>query len=151
MNLENKKITVLGGMLSGVASAILIKKLGGVPFVSDSGNSQKLFDSVKELEKEKIEFETGNHSDRVFDCEFIVVSPGVPSDAEVILKAKEKGINVISEVEFANRFCKGTVIAITGTNGKTTTTSLTGYLFNHCGLKNLPCREHRLCVLRYCP
>lgn len=135
MNLLNKKITVLGGLLSGVASAKLIKQLGGIPFVSDSGNSERLFEFVKELEKSGIEFETGNHSERVFDCTFIVVSPGVPSDCEVILKAKEKNIEIISELEFASRFCKGTVIAITGTNGKTTTTTLTGFLFNHCGLK----------------
>lgn len=121
--------------MSGVASAVLIKNRGGVPFVSDSGSSPKLFEYVKKLEEEKIEFETGSHSERVFDCEFIVVSPGVPSDSEVILKAKEKGITVISELEFASRFCNGTIIAITGTNGKTTTTTLTGYLFNHCGLK----------------
>lgn len=135
MNLENKKITVLGALLSGVASAILVKKLGGIPFVSDSGSSPKLFEFVKQLEKESIEFETGKHSERVFDCEFIVVSPGVPSDCEVILNAKQKNIEVISEVEFASRYCKGTIIAITGTNGKTTTTTLTGHLFNHCGLK----------------
>jgi UDP-N-acetylmuramoylalanine--D-glutamate ligase len=134
MNLENKKITVLGGLRSGVASAVLIKKQGGVPFVSDMGSSAKLFESVKELEKEKIEFETGVHSERVFDCDFIVVSPGVPSDSPVILSAKEKGIAVISELEFASRFCNGSIIAITGTNGKTTTTTLTGYLFNRCGL-----------------
>lgn len=135
MNLEKKKITVLGAMKSGVASAVLIKNNGGIPFVSDSGSSPKLLESVKALEEAKIEFETGSHSDRVFDCELIVVSPGVPSDADVIIKAKEKGITVISELEFASRFCKGTIIAITGTNGKTTTTTLTGYLFNHCGLK----------------
>jgi UDP-N-acetylmuramoylalanine--D-glutamate ligase len=135
MDLLNKKITVLGGLLSGVASAKLIKKLGGIPFVSDSGSSEKLFEFVKQLEVEGIEFETGKHSNRVFDCEFIIVSPGVPSNSDVILQAIEKNIKIITEVEFATRFCKGTIISITGANGKTTTTTLTGHVFNHCGLK----------------
>jgi UDP-N-acetylmuramoylalanine--D-glutamate ligase len=135
MNLENKNITILGGLLSGVASALLVKKQGGIPFVSDSGSSEKLFEFVKILEKEGIEFETGAHSSRALDCEFIIVSPGVPSNSEIILKAKEKNIKIVSELEFASGFCKGTIIAITGTNGKTTTTTLTGHVLNHCGLK----------------
>jgi UDP-N-acetylmuramoylalanine--D-glutamate ligase len=65
----------------------------------------------------------------------MVVSPGVPADAAVLYNAKEKNIKLISEVEFAYEFCKGKIIAITGTNGKTTTTSLCGHVFNNCGFK----------------
>ncbi len=84
--------------------------------------------------------------EKVFDCDLMVVSPGVPSDAEVIKNAKSKNIKVISELEFASSYCKGNVIGITGTNGKTTTTSLCGYLFNECGNENLYCRKYWSCL-----
>ena len=135
MNIEGEKISVIGAVRSGVAVAKLIKKLGGVPFVSDKSDSEKLKKSMTELQNKNIEFEFGNHSGRALDCNLMVVSPGVPSDSEVITTAKSKGIKIISEVELASRFCAGNIIAITGTNGKTTTTSLCGYLFNHCGVK----------------
>ena len=135
MNLANKKISVIGAVRSGVGAAKLIKKLGGKPFVSDSGVFEKLKNSIMELQKQNIEFELGKHSAKVYECEMFVVSPGVPSDAEVIKTAKTKGIKIISEIELAFSFCAGNIIAITGTNGKTTTTSLCGYLFNHCGIK----------------
>ncbi len=135
MKIEGENISVIGAVRSGVAAAKLIKKLGGVPFVSDSGNMKKLKKSMMELQKKNIEFEFGNHSERAYNCSLMVVSPGVPSDSEIITTAKSKGINIISEIELAFNFCDGNVIAITGTNGKTTTTSLCGYLFNHCGVK----------------
>jgi len=133
MEIKNKKISVIGAVRSGISVAKLVKKLGGIPFVSDMGNEMKLKDSVDELKKEDIEFETGRHSDRVYDCEFMIVSPGVPNDAPVITKAKELEIDLISEVDFAFRVCNCNIIAITGTNGKTTTTSLCGHVFNQSG------------------
>ncbi len=135
MNLKGKKISVIGAVRSGVAAAKLIKKLGGEPFVSDSGDSKKLKKSMTELQNINIEFEFGRNSEKAYDCSLMVVSPGVPSDSQIIKTAKMKGIKIISEVELASRFCAGKIIAITGTNGKTTTTSLCGYLFNHCGVK----------------
>lgn len=135
MNLTNKKISVIGAVRSGVGAAKLIKKLGGKPFVSDSGLAEKLKRSMVELQEQNIEFEFGQHSDKVYDCDMFVVSPGVPSDSEVLKNANSKGIKIISEIELASRFCEGNIIAITGTNGKTTTTSLCSYLFNHCGVK----------------
>ena len=65
----------------------------------------------------------------------MVVSPGVPSDSEIIKNARDKKIKMISELELASSVCKGNIIAITGTNGKTTTTSLCGHVFNECGVK----------------
>ncbi len=135
MDLSNKKITVIGAVRSGVGAAKLIKKAGGIPFVSDSGNEYKLSDSIVKLKEQQIDFEIGKHSDKVFECELMIVSPGVPSDAEVIINANVKGIKVISEIELAASFCKGNVVAITGTNGKTTTTSLCAHVFNACGFK----------------
>lgn len=134
MNLKNKKISVIGAVRSGVGAAKLVKKVGGIPFVSDSADEQKLAESINELERERIEYETGKHSSRVYDCELMVVSPGVPNDAAVLINARKNKIKIISEVELSYQFCKGNVIAITGTNGKTTTTSLCGHVFNHCGL-----------------
>lgn len=135
MEIRNKKISIIGAVRSGVGAAKLAKNLGAIPFVSDSGSQEKLKSSIEILKNEKIDFEIGTHSDKVFDCDLMVVSPGVPSNANVIKDAGEKKIKIISEIEFASLFCKANVIAITGTNGKTTTTSLCGYLFNECGAK----------------
>jgi UDP-N-acetylmuramoylalanine--D-glutamate ligase len=135
MDLSGKKISIIGAVKSGIGAAGLIKKLGGTPFISDSGTEQKLKESIAVLESMDIDFEIGNHSEKVFDCSTMVVSPGVPSDAAVVLKAWEKNIKLISEIELAASFCKGSIIAITGTNGKTTTTSLCSHVLNECGLK----------------
>ncbi len=136
LDFKNKKISIIGAVRSGLGAAKLAKKLGAIPFVSDAGSEEKLKLSIEFLRNEKIDFEVSQHSDKVFDCDLMVVSPGVPSDAEVIRNAKQKNLKVISELEFASSFCKGNVIGITGTNGKTTTTSLCGYLFNECGKKS---------------
>lgn len=135
MNLSGKKISVIGAARSGIGAAKLIKKAGGVPFVSDSGNEIKLSDSIKKLNDEGIAFEINEHSGKVYDCDLLVISPGVPSDAEVIKEATKRNIKIISEIELAASFCKGNIVAVTGTNGKTTTTSLCGHLFNVCGNK----------------
>lgn len=134
-NIEGKKISIIGAVRSGLGAAKLVKRLGGIPFVSDSAPEEKIRQNLDVLAKEGIEFESGGHSDRVYDCEFIITSPGVPDNSEILTTARSKGIKIISEVEFASWYCKGTVIAITGTNGKTTTTSLTDHLLNECGVK----------------
>jgi UDP-N-acetylmuramoylalanine--D-glutamate ligase len=136
LEIKNKNISVIGAVRSGLGAAKLAKQLGAVPFVSDAGSEEKLISSIEVLKKEKIDFEIGKHTEKVFNCDFIVVSPGVPSDSEVIKDAKKRNIKIISEVEFASSFCRAKVIAITGTNGKTTTTSLCDYLFNECGVKS---------------
>lgn len=133
MNLRNKNISVIGAVRSGVAAAKLIKQLGGIPLVSDIGDENDFKEFIDQLRNENINFETGGHSEKVYDCEMMVVSPGVPSDAPVLVKAREVGIKLISEVELAYNYCKGNIIAITGTNGKTTATSLCGHVFNQSG------------------
>ncbi|AFH49911.1 UDP-N-acetylmuramoylalanine-D-glutamate ligase [Ignavibacterium album JCM 16511] len=135
MEIKNKKISIIGAARSGIGAAKLAKKYGAVPFVSDSGTEEKLKSNLLTLKNSEIDFEIGEHTQRVYECDLMVVSPGVPSDAEVIKTAQSKKIKVISELEFASWFCKGTIVGITGTNGKTTTTSLCGYLFNECGVK----------------
>ncbi len=135
MELKGKNITVIGAGRSGVGAAKLIKKVGGIPFVSDAGKENELSESINSLKESGINYETGTHSEKVYDCETMVVSPGVPVNAAVLNNARERNINLISEVELAYEFCKGKIIAITGTNGKTTTTSLCGHVFNNCGFK----------------
>ncbi len=136
MEIRNKKISIIGAVRSGIGTAKLVKKIGGVPFVSDSGTKENLKDAISIFDELGISFEYGNHSDRIYDCDFIVTSPGVPTDSPVLKKAVERKIKIYSEVEFASWFCKGKIISITGTNGKTTTTALMNYTLNECGLKS---------------
>jgi len=135
MGIAGKRVSIIGAVRSGVGAAKLVKKSGGIPFVSDISDEFKLKDSISKLKEEKIDFETGGHSDKVYDCELMVVSPGVPSDAEVLIEGERRNIKIISELELAGRFCKGQIVAVTGTNGKTTTTALCGHLFNMSGHK----------------
>ena len=135
MDITNKKISIIGAVKSGVAAALLAKKLGAFPFVSDSSEAAKLSKAQNLFEAENIHYEFGVHTDRIFDCDFIVTSPGVPSDSKALLKAVDKRIKIYSEVEFASWFCKGKIIAITGTNGKTTTTALMNHTLNSSGMK----------------
>src|SRR5574338_325404 len=133
MNISGKRVTVVGAKRSGVGAAKLVARLGGIPFVTDSAPANGIDEYLEKLRTNKIDFETGGHSDKVFDCALMVVSPGVPSNAQIIREAESRKIDVIGELELAASVCKGRIIAITGTNGKTTTTSLCGHLFNICG------------------
>jgi len=135
MEIIGKKISILGAVRSGVGAAKLAKTMGGIPFVSDCAAKEFIAKNIALLENGMIEFETGGHTDKVFDCDFIVTSPGVPSSSAVLIKAKEIGMPVYSELEFASWFCKGNIIAITGTNGKTTTTAMCAHVLNECGIK----------------
>lgn len=135
MNIQGKHITILGAVRSGLGAAKLAKQLGAIPFVSDLSAYEKLKENFDALKESEINFESGAHSDKVYNCDFIVTSPGIPSDSIVLKTVAAKGIEIISELEFASWFCKGDIIAITGSNGKTTTTILTAHVFNECGLK----------------
>jgi UDP-N-acetylmuramoylalanine--D-glutamate ligase len=135
MNLEGKKISVIGAVRSGIGAAKLIKKLNGIPFVSDASDNEKIKNSVEVLKVQEIAYEVGGHTSRAYNCDLMVVSPGVPLDSDIIKFAKEKNIKLISELELASSLCKGNIVAITGTNGKTTTTSLCSHVFNACGVK----------------
>ena len=134
--LRNKKISVIGAARSGIGVSRLLKQNGAEVFVSDQGNASKLSKSILELQKENIPFEAGSHSERVFDCSLMVLSPGVPSDTPVVLEAKKRGIDVVSELEVASWFCKAPIVAITGSNGKTTTTTLLGRIFSDAKKKH---------------
>lgn len=136
MDLINKKVTVIGCRKSGVAAAKLVKQLGGIPFVSDSNNDDKMALFVEELVNNEIQFEVGGHTEKIYDADLLVISPGVPSDSPSIKEALIRGIKVVSEIELGSLYCKGKIIAITGTNGKTTTTSLMGHIIETSGRKS---------------
>jgi UDP-N-acetylmuramoylalanine--D-glutamate ligase len=135
--LHNKKVSVIGAARSGVAVAMLLKSQGAHVFVSDSAVADKLQSSLSNLQSEKIEFEVGRHSDRVYECELMIISPGVPSSAPVILEARKRNIKVVSELEAGSWFCRSPIVAITGSNGKTTTTTLTGRILRNAEKKHV--------------
>jgi len=129
----NGLIVILGAGESGTGAAILAKAKGYDVFVSDQGSIKDRYKS--ELNSHLIAFEEGKHTeDKITNATLIIKSPGIPDKAEIIKKVKNRGIPVIDEIEFAFRFIKGKVIAITGTNGKTTTTLLTYHLLKSAGL-----------------
>ncbi|MGV6861778.1 MAG: UDP-N-acetylmuramoyl-L-alanine--D-glutamate ligase [Putridiphycobacter sp.] len=127
-----KNISVLGAGESGVGAALLAKAKGIGVFVSDFGQIKAKYKT--ELEANQIEFEEGKHSeDQILNVDLIVKSPGIPDKAPLVKKAIEKGLKVISEIEFAGYFTNAKMIAITGSNGKTTTTLLTHHILKNAG------------------
>ncbi len=134
IDFKNSSFTILGAGKSGIAAAKLLKRNGANVFLSDDTEKSRLkfFDEAL-LSKEGIEFELGKHSDRVFESDVFIKSPGISPDSEVIIKAGKLNKKIYSEIEAAYWFCNCPVIAITGTNGKTTTTVLTGEIFKAAG------------------
>ncbi|ACT94700.1 UDP-N-acetylmuramoyl-L-alanine--D-glutamate ligase [Dyadobacter fermentans] len=131
--LVQKKVTILGGGESGAGAAILAKSKGFEVFLSDKGQLHQKYADI--LNKENIPFEQGQHSEeRILASDLVVKSPGIPDKVPLIVALKEKGILVISEIEFASRYTDAKLIAITGSNGKTTTTLLTYHLLKTAGL-----------------
>lgn len=126
-NSTSKFLVILGGGESGVGTAILGKKEGFRTFVSDKG---KIADKYKQLlEEHKIEWEELQHSEeKLFEADLVMKSPGIPEDAPLVNLLRGKNIPVISEIEFASKFTDATIIGITGSNGKTTTTKFTHHI-----------------------
>ena len=133
MDKGTKRIVVLGGGESGCGAAVLAKVKGFDVFLSDKG---KIGDSYIGMLKEwDIPFEQGQHTEElVLNADEVIKSPGIPATAPMVQKIMEKGIHVISEIEFAGRYDTAKKICITGSNGKTTTTSLIYYLLQQAGL-----------------
>lgn len=136
-NVAGRQISVLGMARSGIAVTSLLKRNGAFPFVSDASPIEKLGDRPIELKNIGVEFETNGHTNHVFDADMIVVSPGIPSDAPVIVEAVKRGIKIFSELEVASWFCRAPIVAVTGTNGKTTTTTLIGKIFEEAKRKSV--------------
>lgn len=129
---KNKKLVVLGGGESGVGSAILAKKQGFDVFLSDKSELKEKYKT--ELNEYSIQFEDKQHSfDKILEATIIVKSPGIPSGVPIIQKAIEKGIPILSEIEFAKKYTNAKMICITGSNGKTTTSTLVYYILKTAG------------------
>lgn len=130
-----KKLVILGAGESGIGAALLGKQQGYDVFVSDGGAIKDIY--KQELAVNHVPFEEGRHSwDVILNADEIIKSPGIPEKSELMKKVREKQVPVISEIEFAYRFSKDSkVIAITGSNGKSTTTALTFDIFERAGLK----------------
>ena len=127
------RIVVLGGGESGVGSAVLAKVKGFDVFLSDMGNISENYKAM--LEKWEIPFEQGGHSEAlILNADEVIKSPGIPSTAPMVRKIEERGINIISEIEFAGRYDSAKKVCVTGSNGKTTTTSLIFHLLQQAGL-----------------
>src|SRR5437879_2096251 len=138
IELKGKRVLVVGLGRSGVASALFLKSRGALVTVSDAKSEDQLREEIPALLDQGIAVETGGHGERTFhNQDLIVVSPGVPVDAEPITQARALGQSVVGEIELASEFLAGKVVAITGSNGKTTTTSLTGEILAAGGLKTL--------------
>ena len=124
-----KRIVILG---AGEGAAVLAKKEGFDVFVSDMSAIKDKYKQM--LDSHGIAWEEGRHTEeKVLRADEIIKSPGIPSDAPMVLKAVERGIHIISEIEFAGRYTRSKMICITGSNGKTTTTSLIYHIFRQAG------------------
>ena len=127
------RVVVLGGAESGVGAAVLAKVKGFDVFLSDKGQIKESYADT--LRKWDIPFEQGQHTEElILNADEVVKSPGIPGTVPLVQKVKENGIPVISEIEFASRYDSAKKICITGSNGKTTTTSLIYYLLKNAGL-----------------
>jgi len=138
MEVGGKRVLVVGLGKSGVASALFLQQRGAKVSVSDAKSPDQLRQEIPVLLDAGISVETGQHGERTFrDQDLIVISPGVPVDVPQLSHARERGIPVIGEIELAAQFLKGNVVGITGSNGKTTTTSLAGEIIAAGGRKTL--------------
>ena len=138
MELNGKRVLVVGLGKSGVASALFLKTHGARVTVSDTKTGDELHSEIPVLLDHGITVETGGHGERTFQGQdLIVVSPGIPLDAPALVQARALGGSVIGELELAARFLRGPIVAITGSNGKTTTTTLTGEIMTAGGFSAL--------------
>ena len=127
-------ISILGGGESGVGAALLAKSKGFEVFLSDAGTLKENYQQT--LRENQIDFETGGHTlERILASSEIIISPGIPEKIDIVKTIKAKGISLVSEIEFAARYTKAKLVAITGSNGKTTTTLLTYHFIKSAGFK----------------
>jgi UDP-N-acetylmuramoylalanine--D-glutamate ligase len=136
IDVRGKIFSIIGAARSGRSVAKLLSRHGAETFVSDAGAPENMGEARKALEALGVPYEFGEHSARVLDADTIVLSPGVPSNAPIVKLAEVRGIRVVSEIEVASWFCSAPMLAITGTNGKTTATTLTGRIFSDAKVRS---------------
>ena len=136
MHLKNKKVLVVGLGATGVATAGFLKARGAEVTVTDTAREQDLGPDVHKMRASNIRLELGEHHRKSFEtADMVVISPGVPHTIAPVAAARESGVPILGEIELASRFIQEPIIAITGTNGKTTTTSLVGEMLKESGLE----------------
>jgi len=128
-----RRYGILGAARSGLAVAGLLRSEGAQVLVSDLRSVDELSDALETLTAIGARFEFGGHTEELFDNDEIVLSPGVPDTIPIVVEARRRGITITNELEIASRRCRAPMVAITGTNGKTTTTELVGHLFRTAG------------------
>ena len=134
MNYEDKKVLVVGMARSGIAAAQLLRSVGADVTVNDSRDREALGEELKVLEGLSLTWKLGCPAEQLLEGqEVLVISPGIPVDAPFVKKAREMGLYVIGELELAFQLSRGPMVAVTGTNGKTTTVSLLGEIFRNAG------------------
>ncbi len=134
MDVKNKKVTVVGIGRTSMALIRLLLREGAMPYVTDASKAAALQPMREQLEQLGVPYECGGHSTSAFqDAALVIPSPGVPPSIEPIGRAVEAGAACISEMEFAFPYCRSKIIAVTGTNGKTTTTELLRHMIDTCG------------------
>lgn len=126
---------IIGAARSGLAAARLLREHGATVFVSDAKSASESAEAISFLDNIGASYEFGGHTDRLLNVGTIVLSPGVPPTISIVREAREKGITITNEIEVAGRFSHGSIIGITGTNGKTTTTELIGHILRESGRK----------------
>jgi len=131
--IKGRKVGIIGMARSGEAAAMLVRELEGIPYISDIRPQAELAEVISRLEDKKIAYECGGHSDKLLESDYIILSPGVPASIDILRKAAEIGIPILSEIELAYWVCRGRVLAVTGSNGKTTTTALLGEICKASG------------------
>jgi len=134
MDLSGKNVLILGLGRSGLAAARLVRDRGGVPWLSDAAPVDRLAQAVAECAREGFTCETGGHSDDfVGRADLVVVSPGISAAVPPVARSRERGVPVLGELELASRFVDDPILAVTGTNGKTTVTELVAAVLRHAG------------------
>ena len=137
-DVRTKQVTVVGGARSGRAVAMLLAEAGAEVFLTEQGPPTEGLEAA--LDGAGVEYEFNGHTTRAVEADFFVLSPGVPTQSNIVRQARRSGLDVYSEIEAASWFCEAPIVAITGTNGKTTTTSLAGHVFRQA-LADAPDRE----------
>lgn len=133
MSVSTKTYSILGAARSGIAIATLLRGEGARVFVSDSKLAETASEAIGKLRQIGAEYEFGGHSQRVLESDVLVLSPGVPDTIPIVEQARANGLEITNELELASQRCRAPIIAITGTNGKTTTTELTGHIVRNAG------------------
>lgn len=132
--ISGKRVSVFGMARSGMALAKVLKGLGASVFLTEKKNDDSLSSQISELKSTGMDFETGGHTEKALDHkDYLVVSPGIPSDLPILIQAENKGIPIFSEIEVAYWLSEAQIIGITGSNGKTTTTTLVGEILKEDG------------------